>query len=55
MRRVIGIAKGEVDPSAPGNKGIALIDKAPRNARGMVEYETDFFILRPPIRHAAVA
>ena len=32
--RVIGVAKGEVDPGAPGNKGIALIDKAPRNARG---------------------
>jgi hypothetical protein len=45
--RVIGKAKGEVDPSHPGNKGIALIDKAPRNARGMVEYATDIFILRP--------
>ena len=45
--RVIGVAKGEVDPNAPGNKGIALIDKAPRNARGMVEYTTDFFVLRP--------
>ncbi len=45
--RVIGIARGEVDPAAPGNKGIALIDKAPRNARGMVEYTTDFFVLRP--------
>jgi hypothetical protein len=45
--RVIGVAKGEVDPNAPGNKGIALIDKAPLNARGMVEYAADFFILRP--------
>jgi hypothetical protein len=45
--RVIGIAKGEVDPAAPGNKDIALIDKAPRNARGRVEYTTDFFVLRP--------
>ena len=45
--KVIGVAKGEVDPDAPGNKGIALIDKAPRNARGMVEYTTDFFVLRP--------
>ena len=44
--RVIGTAKGEVDPAAPANKGIALIDKAPRNARGMVEYTTDFFVLR---------
>ncbi len=45
--RVIGKAKGEVDPDHPGNKGIALIDKAPRNAKGMVEYTTDVFILRP--------
>ena len=45
--RVIGTATGEVDPNAPGNKGIALIDKAPRNARGMVEYSTAIFILRP--------
>jgi hypothetical protein len=45
--KVIGLAKGEVDPNAPGNKGIALIDKAPRNARGMVEYATDFYVLRP--------
>ena len=45
--RVIGVAKGEVDPKAAGNRGIALIDKAPLNARGMVEYATDFFVLRP--------
>jgi hypothetical protein len=45
--RVIGVANGAVDPAAPGNAGIALIDKAPRNAQGLVEYATDFFILRP--------
>ncbi|MBS0550516.1 MAG: hypothetical protein JSR24_22385 [Proteobacteria bacterium] len=45
--RVIGVARGEVDPTAAGNKGIALIDKAPRNANGRVEYATDFFVLRP--------
>src|SRR5262245_32579030 len=45
--RVIGVAKGEVDPKAPGNSGIALIDKAPLNERGKVEYATDLFILRP--------
>ena len=45
--RVIGRAKGEVDPLDPANKGIALIDKAPRNERGKVEYTTDIFILRP--------
>ncbi len=45
--RVIGRARGEIDPAHPGNAGIALIDRAPRNARGMVAYETDVFILRP--------
>jgi Alpha/beta hydrolase domain len=45
--RVIGTARGEVDPNDPANKGIANIDKAPRNANGKVEYATDIFILRP--------
>jgi len=45
--RIKGVAKGEIDPAASENKVIVDLDKAPRNARGMVEYETDFFILRP--------
>ncbi len=45
--RIKGVAKGEIDPAMPENKVIVDLDKAPRNARGMVEYETDFFILRP--------
>ena len=45
--RVIGTAHGEIDPDHPGNRAIALLDKAPRNARGRVEYSTDIFILRP--------
>lgn len=45
--RVIATARGEIDPAHPGNSGIALIDKAPRNAAGKVEYKTDVFILRP--------
>ena len=45
--RIRGVAKGELDPAAPQNKVIVDLDKAPRNARGLVEYETDFFILRP--------
>ena len=45
--RIKGIAKGEIDPAAPGNSVITDLDKAPRNAHGMVEYGTDFFILRP--------
>ena len=45
--RVRGIAKGELDPQSSQNQPIVDLDKAPRNARGLVEYETDFFILRP--------
>src|ERR1700730_12769896 len=45
--RITGIAKGEINPAAPENRVIADLDKAPRNAHGMVEYAADFFILRP--------
>ena len=45
--RLKGIAKGELDPAARENAGIVDLDKAPRNSRGMVEYEVDIFILRP--------
>src|SRR6266404_3821108 len=45
--RVRGTAKGELDPAAPQNQVIVDLDKAPRNPRGLVEYETDFFMLRP--------
>ena len=49
--RIKGIAKGGIDPAVPQNRVIADLDKAPRNARGMIEYETDFFILRPAELH----
>ena len=45
--RVVGVAHGELDPADPHNAGIVNLDKAPRNARGRVEYETDFYVLRP--------
>jgi Alpha/beta hydrolase domain len=45
--RVTGFARGEIDPADPANAGIADIALAPRNARGLVEYRTDLFILRP--------
>lgn len=45
--RVRATARGELDPSDPANAGIAGLAQAPRNARGMVEYSTDVFILRP--------
>jgi Alpha/beta hydrolase domain len=45
--RVRGTAKGELDPAAPQSRVIVDLGRAPRNARGLVEYETDFFMLRP--------
>jgi hypothetical protein len=45
--RVVGRAKGELDPADPRNAGIVNLDRAPRNAAGKVEYETDLFMLRP--------
>ncbi len=38
---------GEVDPSDPLNAVIFNLDKAPRNARGMVGYVVDFLIFKP--------
>ncbi len=45
--RVRGTFKGELDPLDARNKVVVNLDKAPRNARGRVEYEADFFLLRP--------
>jgi hypothetical protein len=45
--RIYGQAYGEVDPNNALNSIIQDIRLAPKNARGMVEYVTDFIILRP--------
>ena len=45
--RLDGVAIGEIDPAHPANRGIVNLDKAPRNARGLVEYRSDICILRP--------
>lgn len=47
FEKVIGIAHGEVDPRHPLNAIIQDIALAPRNGRGMVEYSTDFYIIKP--------
>jgi len=46
-QRIRAIAHGELDLAAPGNAVITDIARAARNARGMVEYDADVFILRP--------
>src|SRR3954463_2501184 len=45
--RIDGVATGALDPAHPRNRGIALLDRAPRNADGLVEYRSDFVLLRP--------
>ena len=45
--RLIGTAYGELDPQHPRNAVIINLDKAPRNARGCVEYAADVYIMRP--------
>ena len=45
--RIKGVARGMLDPAASANAGIVDLDKAPKNSRGLVDYATDFDILRP--------
>lgn len=45
--RLVGTAHMEVDPRDPLNAVIVDLDKAPRNRRGMVEFSTPFFMLKP--------
>ena len=45
--KLVGRAFGEVDPNDPRNAVIVDIAHAPKNARGMVEYDMDFMILKP--------
>ncbi|HWB47586.1 MAG TPA: alpha/beta hydrolase domain-containing protein [Stellaceae bacterium] len=45
--RIKGVARGVLDPAAACNAGIVDLDKAPRNAEGLVEYATDVDLLRP--------
>ena len=45
--RIRSVARGVLDPDAAENAGIVDLDKAPRNAAGLVEYATDVDMLRP--------
>lgn len=45
--KLVGRFYGELDPAARLNSGIVDLEKAPRNAKGMVEYSSDFYILKP--------
>jgi len=45
--RIDGVATGALDPAHPANRGIALLDRAPRDAAGRVPYRSGFVLLRP--------
>ena len=45
--RLIGKAYFAVDPSNPANRIICDIDKAPKNANGLVEFSADLYVLKP--------
>src|ERR1041385_6016727 len=45
--RIIGKVHFTVDPKNPHNKIITNLDKAPKNAQGLVEYTADIYIMAP--------
>ncbi len=45
--KLSGVIYFEVDPTNPANTIITDIEKAPRNARGRVEFSSDFFLIKP--------
>jgi len=45
--RLLGTAHMEVNPRDALNRSIVDLDNAPRNQRGLVEFSTRFFILKP--------
>ncbi len=45
--KLLGTAYMETDPRDPLNAVIVDLDNAPKNERGMVEFSTRFFILKP--------
>jgi hypothetical protein len=45
--KIAGTAHFAVNPADPRNAVIVDLDKAPRNAAGLVEFSADFYLLRP--------
>ena len=45
--KLAGMAYFEVDPANPANRIVTDIALAPRNERGMVEFRSNFFLLKP--------
>lgn len=45
--KIAGIARMQIDPTDPLNRGIVDLALAPRDPRGLVRYDVDVVILRP--------
>lgn len=45
--KLVGKVHFALDPGLPRNQGIVDLARAPRNARGLVEFSADFFLLKP--------
>src|SRR5262245_26173417 len=45
--KIVGVARFAVDPNHPRNLGIIDLALAPRNSKGLVEFEADVFLLAP--------
>src|SRR5262245_41319033 len=45
--KLAGTVYFAVDPKNPHNAIVVDLDKAPRNAAGLVEFSSDFYVLRP--------
>jgi hypothetical protein len=45
--RLDGTATFEVDPMDPHNRGIINLSRAPKNTRGLIEFTSPFFLLKP--------
>ena len=45
--KISGKVRFEADPGNPANSMIVDLEHAPRNARGMVEFSADFFLIKP--------
>jgi Alpha/beta hydrolase domain len=45
--KIEGVLHLTADPAARANEPVADLGLAPRNARGLVEYSADFYLLRP--------
>ena len=48
--KLVGTIAFRVDPDDPRNAVITDLDKAPRDAEGLVAYDTDFYLLLPQDR-----